>query len=145
MDVREGASAGGIFGAEKMMRILVIESDQALLSTLCEELEERGYSVDPATNGGEALRKLHSLPNIIVLDGILTDIDGLMFLAQIKSDQDLKNVPVIFLLESGDESKAHAAAELGVSKSVIKTHYGLSSLCDLIEKYLPQKKKIRYV
>lgn len=128
-----------------MIKILVVESDQALLSTLCEELEERGYSVDPATNGGEALRKLHSVPAVIVLDGILTDIDGLTLLAQIKGDRDLNNVPVIFLLEAGDESKAHAAAELGVSKSVIKTHYGLSSLCNLIEKYLPQKKKIRYV
>ena len=128
-----------------MSKILIVESEQALLSTLCEELEERGFYVDPATNGGEALRKLHVRPDVIVLDGILTDIDGLTLLAQIKSDQDLKNVPIVFLLESGDESKAHAAAELGVSKSIIKTSYGLGGLCDLIEKYLPQKKKIRYV
>ena len=128
-----------------MAKIIVVQSDQALLSTLCEELEERGHAVDPATNGTEALRKLHMRPDVIVVDGILTDIDGLTLLAQIKSDQDLKNVPIIFLLESGDESKAHAAAELGISKSVIKTSYGLTSLCDLIEKYLPQKKKIRYV
>ena len=127
-----------------MSKILIVESEQALLSTLCEELEERGFDVDPATNGGEALRKLHVRPDVIVLDGILTDIDGLTLLAQIKSDQDLKNVPIVFLLESGDESKAHAAAELGVSKSIIKTSYGLGGLCDLIEKYLPQKKKIRY-
>jgi len=128
-----------------MPKILIVESEQALLSTLCEELEERGFDVDPATNGGEALRKLHIRPDVIVVDGILTDIDGLTLLAQIKGDQDLKNVPIVFLLESGDESKAYAAAELGVSKSVIKTRYGLSGLCDLIEKYLPQKKKIRYV
>lgn len=115
-------------------KIFVVESDQALLATLCEELEERGFSVDPATNGAEALRKLHSVPEIIVLDGILTDIDGLMFLAQIRGDQDLKNVPIIFLLEAGDEAKAHAAAELGVTKSIIKTHYGLTSICDLIVK-----------
>lgn len=123
-----------------MSKILVIESDQSLLSTLCEELEERGFVVDPATNGGEALRKIISSPDLIVLDGILSDIDGLTLLAQIRTDKEMKNTPVIFLLEAGDEAKAHSAGELGVSKSLIKTHYGLAGICDMIVKYLPDKK-----
>lgn len=133
-----------------MRKVLVIESEQSILATLAEELEQRGVAVDPATNGGEALHKLWNKPDLIVLDGLLSDIDGLALLAQIKNDLVVKNVPVILLLEAGDEAKAHVAAELGVSKSVIKTHYSLGGLCDLIVQYISKeeqtkKKSIVYV
>ena len=126
---------------KKMQSILIIESEQALLSTLSEALEENGFAVDLATNGGEALRKVKNNPDLIVLDGLLTDIDGLALLAEIKSNQGNKHTPIIFLLEAGDEEKARKAAELGVTKSVIKTHYGLQGICDLIKKSVPEKTK----
>lgn len=124
-----------------MPKILIIESEQTLLSTLQEALEENGFTVDPATNGGEALRKIKNNPDIIVLDGLLTDIDGLALLAEIKNSQSVKHIPIIFLLEAGDEAKAQKAGEFGVTKSVIKTHYGLEGICALIKKYLPEKPK----
>lgn len=120
-----------------MARILLIESEQALLETLREELEDNGFTVDPATNGAEALRKLKNAPQLIVLDGLLNDLDGIVLLAQIKQDAAAKNVPVILLLEAGDENRARKAADLGVTKSVVKTHAGLQGICEAIKKYLP--------
>jgi len=115
-----------------MPKILIIESDSALLSTLSEELEQEGYEIDLSVTGGEALRKLENKPNLVILDGLLSDIDGLVLLANIKAEKNTRDIPVILLLESGDESRAISASELGVVGSIVKTHNGLRSIMKVV-------------
>jgi len=122
-------------------KILLIESESGLLSTLSEELEQEGYSVDPAVTGGEALRKIENKPDLIILDGLLIDIDGLVLLAKIKAEKNTNGIPVVLLLESGDEARAISASELGVAKSIIKTHSGLSNIMVAIENIFGKAQK----
>ena len=123
-----------------MSKILIIESEAGLLSTLSEELEQDGYLVDLSATGGEALRKLVNKPDLIILDGLLSDVDGLVLLAKIRADKDAKEIPVIFLLESGDESRAVSADDLGVARNIVKTHNGLRGIMMAVEEILGKKK-----
>jgi len=126
---------------KQVSKILIIESDAGLLSTLSEELEQNGYEVDLSTTGGEALRKSENQPDLIILDGILSDIDGLALLAKIKTENNTQKIPIILLLESGDESRAISANELGATASVVKTRNGLSSIMIAVEKILGNKRE----
>ena len=122
-------------------KILVIESEAGLLSTLSDELEQECYVVDLSSTGVEAIRKLENKPNLIILDGLLSDIDGLVLLAKIKAEKNTREIPVILLLESGDESRAVSANELGVAGSIVKTSSGLKSIMTAVEEILGKKNK----
>jgi two-component system phosphate regulon response regulator PhoB len=122
-------------------KILIIESEAGLLSTLSDELEQEGYVVDLSATGGEAMRKLENKPNLIILDGLLSDIDGLVLLAKIKAEKNTREIPVILLLESGDESRAVSANELGVAESIVKTRSGLKSIMTAVEEILGKEEQ----
>jgi DNA-binding response OmpR family regulator len=117
-------------------KILIIESESGLLSILSEEMEQEGYAVDLSATGGEALRKLENKPDLIILDGLLSDIDGLVLLAKIKADKNVREIPVVFLLEVGDEARVVSADELGVERNIVKTHNGLRNIMVAVREIL---------
>ncbi|MCP4582772.1 MAG: response regulator [candidate division Zixibacteria bacterium] len=77
-----------------MNKILVVEDEKNLLKLYTSELEDEGYSVIPLNNGKDVLKNIKaSEPQVVVLDILLDDIEGLEVLEQIKN-YDL-NLPVI--------------------------------------------------
>jgi len=77
-------------------RILLVEDEQVLAEIVRESLQSRGFVVDHITTVKEALENYYrNLPDIIVLDVMLTDGDGFTFARQIRNI-DLR-VPIIFL------------------------------------------------
>jgi DNA-binding response OmpR family regulator len=76
------------------MKILIVDDDQNILRLYKEELEEEGYTVITAANGKEALEQFEKEePDIITLDILLPDIDGIKLLRQIKEKR--PRLPVI--------------------------------------------------
>jgi DNA-binding NtrC family response regulator len=76
-------------GGEEMMgetaRILVIDDDESMRKVLVMTLESRGYSVDTAKDGKEAIRKSTSnFYNLALVDLRLPDMDGIELLTAIK-------------------------------------------------------------
>ena len=62
-------------------RVLVVEDDETLRTTVAEALEDEGYQVITATNGAEALRLVRAAePDAIVLDLMMPVMDGRAFL-----------------------------------------------------------------
>lgn len=119
---------------KKMKKILLIESDRDLLFTLKEFLEEAGYFVDPATNEEEAMRKIAAKPDLILLDGILSENNSRPFLQKIMTLPDGENIPVILLVESGDERMIDETTDAGVVKCFIKTRYKLEDLLNTVRR-----------
>ena len=80
-----------------MTHALVVDDDPDLRNLVRVVLEPRGFDVTEADNGGEALVALHTdgLPDVVVLDVQMPDLDGWETLAAIRSQQRTATVPVI--------------------------------------------------
>lgn len=94
----------------KSSSALVIEDDSDLASIFSRALQVGGFSTETATNGKKALSFLASnIPNIIVLDLHLPDIDGLEILYKIRADDRLAKTKVI--VASADAQMVKLAEE----------------------------------
>ncbi len=76
------------------MKILVVDDDQHIQRLYKEEFEDEGYEVVVASNGQEALELFDKeMPDIVTLDILLPDIDGIRLLRQMKEKR--PKVPII--------------------------------------------------
>jgi DNA-binding response OmpR family regulator len=76
------------------MKILIVDDDQNILRLYKEELEEDGYQVVTASNGREAMEQFDKeAPDLVTLDILLPDIDGIKLLRQMKEKR--PRLPVI--------------------------------------------------
>ncbi|MDP8924086.1 MAG: response regulator [Chloroflexota bacterium] len=79
-------------------RVLVVDDDPGIRTLLHVALEDEGYSVDSATNGREALDKIHhDQPSAILLDLMMPVMDGWSFLAACRRDGLCRDVPIIVM------------------------------------------------
>lgn len=84
--------------------ILVVDDEQDLLDLIEYNLEKEGYEVLKAENGSEGLNKAREhIPNLVLLDIMMPQMDGIEVLEIMKKDPKLKGIPVIFLTARGDE------------------------------------------
>lgn len=80
-------------------KILIVEDDQSLLGAMVEKFTREGFLVLKSVNGaaGFALA-LQERPDLILLDILLPELDGLSFLQKLRKENEWgKSVPVIFL------------------------------------------------
>ena len=92
--------------------ILVIDDDESIRELLRMHLAAAGYEVHTASDAIAAgYHVLRSAPDLIICDVNMPHMDGFEFVAALKSDSTLPNIPVIFLtsVEDGD----HRGKELG--------------------------------
>ncbi len=76
------------------MKILIVDDDQNILRLYKEELEEEGYNVITASNGREAMEQFEGeSPDLVTLDILLPDVDGIKLLRQMKEKR--PRMPVI--------------------------------------------------
>ncbi|MEI6561929.1 MAG: response regulator [Verrucomicrobiota bacterium] len=81
-----------------MADIMVVDDTPANLDLLTEMLRTNGYKVRPVTSGAQALRAAQSeVPDLILLDILMPEMDGYEVGMRLKEDNALKDVPVIFL------------------------------------------------
>ena len=93
----------------KKNRILIVDDDKTSLMVLLDILQQQDYSLNIAKKGTEALKNAAKyMPDLILLDILLPDMDGYEVLAQLQKDDSTKKIPVIFisgLNESGSREK----------------------------------------
>ncbi|MGB9822538.1 response regulator [Thermodesulfovibrio sp.] len=78
------------------MKILVVDDEKNILMLYKAELEDEGYKVITANSGREAIELFESeKPDMVTLDIMMPDIDGIQVLRQLK--QKNPNIPVIML------------------------------------------------
>jgi DNA-binding NtrC family response regulator len=93
-------------------KILVVDDDEKILFAFHKVLEREGCTSIVAKNGAEALVKLVAeQPQLIFLDILLPDFDGLEVLRQIK--QQSQSTPVILITAHGTLQTKAEAAQLG--------------------------------
>lgn len=90
-------------------RILIVDDEEDIVNMLRDYFEWNGYSVLTASGGIEALQKAERIPDLIIMDVNMPDLDGLSVCRQIR---DFVSCPILFLtakIEEEDKIKGFAA------------------------------------
>jgi CheY-like chemotaxis protein len=116
-------------------KIWVIDDDESILEVVQIVLEGEGYNVQVSLNG-ESLQHLEDeyLPNLILLDVLLSGTDGSKICKGLKSSEKTKHIPVILLSAHSDTNKA--ASGSGADAFLAKP-FDVDVLIEMVEKYLP--------
>lgn len=102
----------------RKFRILVVDDERRMVGFIRLNLEQDGFEVIEAFNGSEGLDRLRdSLPDLILLDVMMPDIDGFEVLKMIR---EISQVPVIMLTAKGEEDDKVKGLELGADDYITK-------------------------
>ena len=102
-------------------RILVVD-DGAITLRSVKALLENTYIVWLATSGEMALKRMErELPDLILLDYEMPDLDGKETLERIRADERMKNVPVIFLTGKNDKESIEQVISLKPEGYILKS------------------------
>jgi DNA-binding response OmpR family regulator len=99
-------------------RILVVDDERRMVGFIRLNLEQDGFEVIEAYDGSTALERLRdSLPDLVLLDVMMPDIDGFEVLRTIR---EISQVPVIMLTAKSEEDDKVKGLELGADDYVTK-------------------------
>src|SRR6516165_2064720 len=107
-----------------MKKILLIEDDADLFSLLKYNLEKEGFGIAGLQTGRGAIELCRQVrPDLILLDIMLPDSDGLDICKGIRRDPDLASTPVIFLTARASETDRIVGLEIGANDYVVKPFF----------------------
>ena len=103
------------------MKILIVDDEHDILEFLSYNIKKEGYDLVTADNGkrGYYLAKKH-IPNLIILDVMMPQMDGFEVCKKIREKDELKKSKIIFLSAKSDEETIEKAYKLGAIDFVNK-------------------------
>jgi DNA-binding response OmpR family regulator len=102
-------------------KILIAEDSSTIRAIVEHKLSRNGFEVIMAKDGEEAWRKIRETkPDLILLDVIMPAMDGFQVLNKIKQEEDLRDIPIIFLTSKGMETDMVKGFELGAVDYIVK-------------------------
>jgi len=105
----------------KKGRILVVEDDSDIGNMLRIYFTGQGYDVNLAATGSDALSSTHAnMPDLIILDIILPDMDGYSVCQELRGSSRTHHIPIIFLTQKDTRSDRIAGLELGADDYITK-------------------------
>jgi DNA-binding response OmpR family regulator len=107
-----------------MKKIVLIEDDQDLYALIQYNLEKEGFVMAGSQTGKGALELCRrERPDLIILDIMLPDSDGLEICKAIRAHSELAHVPVIFLTARATETDRIVGLELGANDYIVKPFF----------------------
>jgi CheY-like chemotaxis protein len=104
-----------------MKKVLIVDDEKNILTTLNIYLSREGYNVMTACDGIEAIKNAFEfLPDIIFLDIILPGIDGYLVCKALKAEENTKNIPVVFMSAKSEKKDIEEAFEAGCDDYLVK-------------------------
>jgi len=121
-----------------MKRILLVDDDQYIRELYEEVLSDAGYTVETATDGEDALIKLHQGGyDLVLLDIVMPKRDGLSVLDALRSNPPKQpNGPILLLTNLGQEEVIKDAISKGVTSFLIKAEMTPDQLLAHVRRYL---------
>jgi PleD family two-component response regulator len=106
---------------EKKIKVLVVDDDMNVITIVRDSLEPEVFEILEAINGKEALGMVFAKsPDILVLDIMMPDMDGLTVCEELREHDNTKNIPIIMLsAKAGIEDKLKAM-DLGINDYIVK-------------------------
>jgi DNA-binding response OmpR family regulator len=107
--------------ARSRCRILLVDDDDGVRALIEKLLEMRGYSVTSVGLAQECLKRVsESTFDLILLDHVLPDMDGLVLLQLVRNHLGANQKPVVYLTGVADDNTRRRAFEIGVDDYVVK-------------------------
>jgi DNA-binding response OmpR family regulator len=105
----------------KQKKILVVEDEKDINELVSYNLKKQGFIPESAYNGAEALKKLKKGGfDLVILDLMLPEIDGLELCRILRADKALSSVPIIMLTARSEEIDRVLGLEMGADDYVVK-------------------------
>lgn len=102
-------------------RVLVVEDDLDVRELIGMHLRQRGYRIEEATSGEDALPVARAFrPDLVLLDRMLPVIDGLEICRQLKADPQLGGIPIVMVTARSEETDIVAGLQAGADDYVTK-------------------------
>jgi DNA-binding response OmpR family regulator len=121
-------------------RILCIEDEPEMIDLIRLILSRRGYDVYGATGGIEGARLVRELlPDLVLLDLMMPDMDGWEVYQQMKADQTTRHIPVIVVTAKAQNIDKVLGLHIAKVDDYIAKPFGPQELMDSVERVLGQK------
>lgn len=122
-----------------MKKILIADDEHKIIMTLEYAFKKAGYEVFIARDGSEVLELLKTeIPDMILLDIMMPNVDGYTTLSEIKKDKNLSGIKVILLSAKSGEADIKKGLELGADDYITKP-YSIKKLTERVEELLADK------
>ena len=100
--------------------VLVVDDENSATMALSRILSP-GYTVYVAKNGNEAVKAAHEYaPDLILLDIVMSEMDGYEVIAAMKGSENTRDIPVIFVAESGEAGDEIKVLTMGAADYITK-------------------------
>lgn len=123
-------------------KILLIEDDMAAIDIYEKVLKKAGFLVEALRMGAEGLERLTEIkegkkekPDLVLLDLILPDIDGIKILEKAKKEKETKDIPFLVLTNYIGSNTKKLVEEIGAEKYIVKTSVTPLQLVKFVKKY----------
>jgi two-component system chemotaxis response regulator CheY len=122
---------------DQNMKILVVDDFSTMRRIVKNLLRQIGYvNIDEAEDGAQAYSKLKNGGyNFVVSDWNMPNMDGLDLLRKVRSDPDLKDLPILMVTAEAEKEKVITAIQAGVNNYIVKPFTG-EVLKDKMDKIL---------
>jgi CheY-like chemotaxis protein len=130
-----------------MKKILLIEDEDQHIKLYEKVISEAGFKIESLNWGKDGLKRLEEIkskkrekPDLILLDLILLDINGIEILEKAKKDPELKDIPFFILTNYSNHELEKMGMELGAEKHIIKTDIIPSQLVKIIKDWFNRER-----
>lgn len=124
-------------------KILLIEDDVAIIDIYETVLKAAGFEVETITTGSQSIEEINktsessdNMPDLVLLDLILPDMNGLEVLEKMRKNDRTKDLPVFILTNYTSQDLMKAGEKLGAEKFLLKTDFTPSQLVKVVKKRL---------
>jgi len=125
-------------------KILLVDDDEMHLITAELYLKDE-YEIFKVKSGEEALNQLKNnefVPNLILLDVVMSGMNGWEVFKKIRAIPSLKNLPIAFLTSENDQTEKDRAFKIGAADYITKP-YNMTLLKSKVKDILYKKKEVR--
>lgn len=117
--------------------ILLVDDEQDVLNSLSFFLSRNGYSVSVANSGTEGLRLAkENLPQLIILDLMLPDIDGSDVAVELLQNPATKNIPIVFLTSVFTKTEQLAIGDLIANRCIVAKPCKPEEILSLVKQHI---------
>ncbi|RPI05621.1 MAG: DNA-binding response regulator [Ignavibacteriae bacterium] len=100
--------------------ILVVDDEKDIVDLLSYNLNKEGLAVITARNGREALERAKQKPDLMILDVMMPEMNGLQVIQELKKEKKTAVLPVLLLTAKGSETDEIVGLELGADDYIVK-------------------------
>lgn len=101
-------------------KILVVDDEKDILELLSYNLTKEGFEVITARNGIEALELAKKGPDLIILDIMMPEMNGIEVIRELAKDVKTASIPIILLTAKGSETDEIVGLEIGADDYIVK-------------------------